>query len=102
MKTIIEKKNVDLIVFYLCDMKCCMATVKDNINKIDQDAKTVYWIILEKLSIVLCLIIVFAGALALSLPWWAVGAILGFSLGPIVYGHYYFIYIRPMIKRRED
>ena len=76
--------------------------MKDNINKIDQDAKTVYWIILEKLSIVLCLIIVFAGALALSLPWWAVGAILGFSLGPIVYVHYYFIYIRPMIKRRED
>ncbi len=76
--------------------------MKDNLNKIDQDARTVYWIILEKLSIVLCLIIVFSGALALGLPWWAVGAILGFSLGPIVYGHYYFIYIRPLIKRRED
>ena len=74
--------------------------MKDNLNKIDQDARTVYWIILEKLSIVLCLIIVFAGAL--GLPWWAVGAILGFSLGPIVYGHYYFIYIRPLLKRRED
>ena len=76
--------------------------MKDNLNKIDQDARTVYWIILEKLSIVLCLIIVFAGVLALGLPWWAVGAILGFSLGPIVYGHYYFIYIRPLLKRRED
>ena len=76
--------------------------MKDNLNKIDQDARTVYWIILEKLSIVLCLIIVFAGALALGLPWWAVGAILGFSLGPIVYGHYYFIYIRPLLNRRED
>ncbi len=76
--------------------------MKDNLNKIDQDARTVYWIILEKLSIVICLIIVFAGALAFGLPWWAVGAILGFSLGPIVYGHYYFIYIRPLIKRRED
>ena len=76
--------------------------MKDNLNKIDQDARTVYWIILEKLSIVLCLIIVFAGALALGLPGWAVGAILGFSLGPIVYGHYYFIYIRPLLKRRED
>ena len=41
--------------------------MKDNLNKIDQDARTVYWIILEKLSIVLCLIIVFAGALALGL-----------------------------------
>ena len=76
--------------------------MKDNLNKIDQDARTVYWIILEKLSIVLCLVIVFAGALALGLPWWAVGAILGFSLGPIVYGHYYFIYIRPLLNRRED
>ena len=75
--------------------------MKDNINKVDQDAKTVYWIILEKLSIVLCLVIVFAGALALDLPWWAVGALIGFSLGPIVYGHYYFIYIRPVLKRRE-
>ena len=76
--------------------------MKDNLNKIDQDARTVYWIILEKLSIVLCLVIVFAGALGLGLPWWAVGAILGFSLGPIVYGHYYFIYIRPLLNRRED
>ena len=67
----------------------------------DQNARTVFWVMFEKLSIILSLVIIFAITLALDLPWWAVGAILGFSLGPIVYGHYYFIYIRPVMKRRE-
>ena len=67
----------------------------------ESDGKMIYWMVLEKLSIVLSLVLVFAGALALNLPWWAIGAIIGFSLGPIVYGHYYFIYIRPMMKQRE-
>ena len=67
----------------------------------DQNARTVFWVMFEKLSIVLSLVLVFAVTLALDLPWWAVGAVLGFSLGPIVYGHYYFIYIRPVLKRRE-
>ena len=30
---ILDKKLVEMIVFYLCDMQCCMATVKDNILK---------------------------------------------------------------------
>ena len=67
----------------------------------DQNARTVFWVMFEKLSIILSLVIIFAITLALDLPWWAIGAILGFSLGPIVYGHYYFIYIRPVMKRRE-
>lgn len=67
----------------------------------DQNARTVFWVMFEKLSIVLSLVLVFAVTLALDLPWWAIGAVLGFSLGPIVYGHYYFIYIRPVLKRRE-
>ena len=67
----------------------------------DQNARTVFWVMFEKLSIILALVIIFAITLALDLPWWAIGAILGFSLGPIVYGHYYFIYIRPVMKRRE-
>ena len=33
LQGVIEKKNVDLLVFYLCDMQCCMATVKDNLSK---------------------------------------------------------------------
>ncbi|HII36915.1 MAG TPA: hypothetical protein HA354_00280 [Candidatus Poseidoniaceae archaeon] len=67
----------------------------------DQNAKTVFWVMFEKLSIILSLVIIFAITLALNLPWWAIGAILGFSLGPVVYGHYYFIYIRPVMKQRE-
>ena len=67
----------------------------------DQNARTVFWVMFEKLSIILSLVIIFAITLALDLPWWAIGALLGFSLGPIVYGHYYFIYIRPVMKRRE-
>ena len=67
----------------------------------DQNARTVFWVMFEKLSIILSLVIIFAITLALDLPWWAIGAILGFALGPIVYGHYYFIYIRPVMKRRE-
>ena len=67
----------------------------------DQNARTVFWVMFEKLSIILSLVIIFAITLALDLAWWAIGAILGFSLGPIVYGHYYFIYIRPVMKRRE-
>ena len=33
LQSVIEKKNVDLLVFYLCDMQCCMATVQDNLSK---------------------------------------------------------------------
>jgi len=58
------------------------------------------FIILEKASILIALLIVLALAIALSLPDWGVGIVVGISLGPIVYGHYYFIYIRPL--RRQN
>jgi uncharacterized membrane protein AbrB (regulator of aidB expression) len=48
-----------------------------------------------------CLLIVVAIGLALELPSWGIGLMFGLSLGPIVFGHYYFIYIRP-IKRRQQ
>ena len=41
LKSIIEKKVVDLIVFYLCDMQCCMATVEDNIKKTEIQTKQI-------------------------------------------------------------
>ncbi|MFL2982793.1 MAG: helix-turn-helix domain-containing protein [Candidatus Neomarinimicrobiota bacterium] len=41
LKSIIEKKTVNLIVFYLCDMQCCMATVKDNIKKTENQTKEI-------------------------------------------------------------
>ena len=33
LSEVISKKNIDLLLFYLCDMQCCMATVKDNLDK---------------------------------------------------------------------
>ena len=33
LSSIISKKNINLILFYLCDMQCCMATFKDNLSK---------------------------------------------------------------------
>ncbi len=41
LTSIFEKKNIDLVVFYLCDMQCCMATVKDNLNKTEDQVKVV-------------------------------------------------------------
>ena len=32
-KKVVEKKSVSVILFYLCDMQCCMATVDDNMEK---------------------------------------------------------------------
>ena len=33
LKSLIEKKNIDILLFHLCDMQCCMATIKDNLDK---------------------------------------------------------------------
>ena len=59
------------------------------------------FIILEKASILIALLIVFAIGLALNLPEWGVGTLVGLSLGPIVYGHYYFLYIRPLMAKKS-
>ena len=57
------------------------------------------FIILEKASILIALLIVLVLAIALNLPDWGIGILVGISLGQIVYGHYYFIYIRPLRRR---
>ena len=41
LQDIINKKNVDLLLFYLCDMQCCMATVKDNLSKTALQVKNI-------------------------------------------------------------
>ena len=41
LQGVIEKKNVDLLVFYLCDMQCCMATVQDNLSKTASQVKSI-------------------------------------------------------------
>ena len=33
LTNILNKKSINLIVFYLCDMQCCMATFKENLIK---------------------------------------------------------------------
>ena len=37
----------------------------------------------------------------LELPGWGIGALVGASLGPVVYAHYYMLYIRPIKKQRN-
>ena len=68
----------------------------------DQNVRTVFWIMFEKASVILCLVIVLSICLALNLNWVTTGIIVGLYLGPIVYAHYYFIYIRPLNKGKID
>tara|TARA_B100000459_G_scaffold146626_1_gene113378 strand:+ start:651 stop:929 length:279 start_codon:yes stop_codon:yes gene_type:complete len=58
-------------------------------------------IILEKASILITLLIILAIGLALELPSWGVGLMFGLSIGPVVFGHYYIIYIRPLLKEQR-
>jgi len=58
-------------------------------------------IILEKASILITLLMILAIGLALDLPPWGVGLLFGLSAGPVVFGHYYFIYIRPILKQQK-
>jgi hypothetical protein len=58
-------------------------------------------IIFEKASILITLLMVLAIGLALDLPSWGVGLLFGLSMGPVVFGHYYFIYIRPILKEQK-
>ncbi len=67
----------------------------------DNDEANPYWMILEKGSILLSLFLVLAIGVALELPVWGVALLVGLSLGPIVYLHVYFIYIRPLKKKQN-
>jgi len=69
-------------------------------ERMNSGASTIM-IILEKASILITLLIVIALGFALHLPSWGVGLLFGLSLGPVVFGHYYFIYIRPILKQQK-
>ena len=69
-------------------------------ERMNSGASTVM-IILEKASILFTLLIIVAIGLALDLPSWGVGLMFGLSLGPVVFGHYYFIYIRPILIEQK-
>ena len=58
-------------------------------------------IILEKASMLLTLFIIGTIGYGLELPGWGIGALVGGCLGPVVYIHYYILYIRPIKKQHN-
>jgi len=41
LQDVIKKKGIALLLFYLCDMQCCMATVRDNLSKTSSQVKEI-------------------------------------------------------------
>ena len=42
LESVVKKKEIDLILFYLCNMQCCMSVVGENIKKTAVQVKTIY------------------------------------------------------------
>tara|TARA_B100000035_G_C20892042_1_gene505405 strand:+ start:338 stop:622 length:285 start_codon:yes stop_codon:yes gene_type:complete len=72
--------------------------LKDRVNG---KRDNIFMMLFEKAFILISLLVVLLVGVALNLPDWGVGALVGAALGPIVYGHYYFIYIRPVKKQQN-
>jgi hypothetical protein len=72
--------------------------LKDRVNG---ERDNIFLILFEKAFILMSLLIVLLIGIGLNLPGWGIGALVGASLGPIVYGHYYVIYIRPVKKQQN-
>lgn len=70
-------------------------------EKVNGDRDNIFMMLFEKAFILIALLVVFLIAVALGLPDWGVALVVGASLGPIVYGHYYVIYIRPLKKQQN-
>ena len=73
--------------------------LKERVN--DNRDDSIFMMLFEKAFILLSLLVIMLIGIALNLPAWGVGTLVGASLGPIVYGHYYFIYIRPAKKQQN-
>jgi hypothetical protein len=71
--------------------------MKDRMNH----SENPIYIILEKASILISLLVIIGLGMAMNLPSWGVALLFGLSLGPVVFGHYYFIYIRPLLKEQK-
>ena len=37
LESIVKKKNISIILFYLCNLQCCMATVEKNLKKTEEE-----------------------------------------------------------------
>lgn len=72
--------------------------LKDRVNG---NRDNIFLILFEKAFILISLLVVLLVGVSLNLPAWGVGALVGGALGPIVYGHYYIIYIRPVKKQQK-
>jgi hypothetical protein len=72
--------------------------LKDRVNG---NRDNIFLILFEKAFILIALLVVLLIGVALELPPWGIGMLVGGSLGPIVYGHYYVIYIRPLKKEQN-
>ena len=70
-------------------------------DKVNGDRDNIFMMLFEKAFILISLLVVLLIGVAIGLPAWGVGALVGGALGPIVYGHYYFIYIRPLKKQQN-
>ncbi|GIR75862.1 MAG: hypothetical protein VXZ04_04445 [Candidatus Thermoplasmatota archaeon] len=72
--------------------------LKDRVNG---DRDNIFLMLFEKAFILISLLVVLLVAVSLNFPLWGVAVAVGASLGPIVYGHYYIIYIRPVKKQQK-
>ena len=70
-------------------------TMKERVN----NGSNPILIVLEKASMLLSLFVIGTIGYGLNLPGWGIGLLVGASLGPVVYIHYYILYIRPLKKQ---
>ena len=67
----------------------------------ENQGERAYLLMLEKASMLIVLFFILMVVVALDLPGWLGGLIVGGSIGPVVYGHYYINYIRRPRKRQN-
>ena len=70
-------------------------------DRVSRDRDNIFLILFEKAFILITLLVVLLVGDSLDHQASGVGALVGASLGPIVYGHYYVIYIRPVKKKQN-
>ena len=70
-------------------------------EKVNGDRDNIFLMLFEKAFILIALLVIFLVGVGLGLPDWGVAVLVGGSLGPVVYCHYYFIYILPVKKQQN-
>ena len=68
---------------------------------VEDEGERAYLLMLEKASMLIVLFFILMFVVALDVPGWLGGLIVGGSIGPVVYGHYYINYIRRPKKRQN-